>query len=872
MFLEFLVIFGVAALFSISGVLLAFGLLRGIRFDGTEKTIVGILLGLLANPLLSYLEFAFFSAKLDSKLILANVLLVSFFGLALLHKQGQLGAFKKTLKKLKERFGAFDARAWAKANPASVLLIVVLLASFYPRVAASWTTDFFEFDPYYYTFITEYLVKDGSIPLQTMDSYYPEMRALHQYPIMHYMTGSWYLLYRDFLGLPYEKDALILTAQLYPALISMLLAFLIFLFVKETYGKWAGLVAAALFALTPQLIQKFAAGVAEFQPFGLFAALLLFAFFAIAVNRKSIRLGFLAGLAAFVNILGSAQYTWSMTVLGAYVILQLVLDFLSGDLDKRSSAIHFLTAAGTLIGSWFLLDYQGSSIASLVTSNPLGLITSLSDSALLAVFALVSAGVVNLVSREKWMPAKFADRAKVLGVLLVLVLAFAAFTPLGQRITNHVLGSAQFAFVQGALQFTIAEENPTSPGLFGPAYGVLNPNLFLALTAVFGAIAFIAYFTGERNKLLLMFLLVVFPASYIGLNKLKYMVHLGLVLTIAAGFILGELALDWKRFNKWLKLGMKESTLHTASFWSVAVLGLLLVAPQAAKVGDSMNGLSNTLIPQDWLDTMNWLRTSSPSNIRVLSWWDYGHWTMFLGERHTVLDPGNGYQQFDWETAHAFVDGSTEDLYKTISYHKAPNETSYVMLDGELIGKWGALVFQSGVYNYEILNRTGKAAIQEWRQGPGKSLYETEHYFEYLSYEGQCPAFASPVPMPMLQSSFGATYCMAQNELLLLTRNGIDYSLKRPYKIMGGEQVSEIDANTSYLFSMGQGKFLNVNPDLRYASLESKLINSAYVHLYFFESLPGFELVYRSPQGLVKIFRTKEEVLKTCKIWPPQLC
>ena len=64
------------------------------------------------------------------------------------------------------------------------------------------------------------------------------------------------------------------------------------------------------------------------------------------------------------------------------------------------------------------------------------------------------------------------------------------------------------------------------------------------------------------------------------------------------------------------------------------------------------------------------------------------------------------------------------------------------------------------------------------------------------------------------------------------------------------------EENASYLFASFyyQDQLINVNPDLSVYGLESGLVDSNFVKLFFFEELPGFKLVYRSPNNLVKIF------------------
>jgi hypothetical protein len=266
-----------------------------------------------------------------------------------------------------------------------------------------------------------------------------------------------------------------------------------------------------------------------------------------------------------------------------------------------------------------------------------------------------------------------------------------------------------------------------------------------------------------------------------------------------------------------------------------------------------MQSLESTRIPQDWMDTMTWMRTSLPQDSRILSWWDYGHWTTFFGERKSVLDPANAVPDYDQEVAHAFVNGNTAEFVSVLKRHAA----TYVMIDADLISKWGALVYLSGSCNSTMAKTCPDTpGIIDWRSGAGRSKYEYEHYFEYLDYVGNCPQSAVPTQLPALQSkSFGPVYCLGEKEMFqLASSNALNASYKRPFVIASSTQVTEIYQNTSYLFPLSQTEILNVNPDLTLIGLNSNVINSAFTRLFFFEKLDGFKLVYKSPNSQVKIF------------------
>ena len=40
----------------------------------------------------------------------------------------------------------------------------------------------------------------------------------------------------------------------------------------------------------------------------------------------------------------------------------------------------------------------------------------------------------------------------------------------------------------------------------------------------------------------------------------------------------------------------------------------------------------------DWIQTLQWVRTETPTNSVVVSWWDYGYWFAVIGNRTTVVD------------------------------------------------------------------------------------------------------------------------------------------------------------------------------------------------------------------------------------------
>lgn len=918
-------------LVAVPGILLSFALLKRTDFGRFEKVGIGIVLGLFVAPTLAFLEFVLIGLKLNVGLAFANYLIVLIVALALLWRQGQIAGL---LAAPKHAVRKRESKAWLKGHWAHIILLAVILSGFYVRIG-SWNTSFFEFDPYYYTFMSEQIVRFGATPLVGEFAYYPgfehEMRLS---PLIAYTSASEYNVFSSLALSSFSKDALLLIQQFYPALLGALLALFAFILVKEYYGQAAGLVSAAFFAFSPQLIKKLAAGVAELQPAGVFFAVALFALFAFAYTRKSKRSYLLLGVFSFWSILSGQQYIWPVVVLSAFIIIQSFLDYWNKSLDLHKVLLNASLAIPAVV-AFVLLQIYGN------------LPLSLSFGFQLLLAGLVLSAVLWASDKVKLPISENKRRPAIVGVIVLIVLTVLLVTPIGSTLFATFNSLTGFAGRSSPLGNTIAEENPMSPEFFAGSFGVLNPPIFLAATALILAfyaaarvfvkghkkwalalaviaIVFVLFngaFDGllssivgssaassnllkfitssdvfiylivvlisvivlqlldrEHTQLLLLYALIIFPVAYIGLNKMKYNLHLAIALALVVGVLLGEVMRIIRLLSEKYKL-MSESSLNWTAIGLMLVIGGGLAVAQITGipgktpgVSDSVNELAASKISNDWLLAMSWLRNNtnmySPSiqaqcdakfgwDCSVISWWDYGHWTNFLGESKSVLTPNNERADYDQEVAHGFVDGNTQDFIASMKAHHA----THVLVDAQLIQKWGALVYLSGTCTPEQSSLCPPRYITDWQQGAGQSKYEAEHYFEYLQVSGQCP---TSVPMTALKSSFGATYCAGKDSLVPLGRGGeLQTQFSRKFVLVQDPtEVKQIDENTSYLFPYAQDTFVNPNPDLSYAGMNSTLIKSVYVQLYLFEKLPGFKLDYRSPTGEVKIFEIDPALLK----------
>ncbi len=952
MILELLAIVIIALLVSVPGVIFTFALLKGVDLNRFEKTLIGILLGLFIPPLMSFFEFVLFGWLFNAWIFILNTIVFLAFSIILFYTQKIGFSFNFDLGSLNsEGFADF-----LKKNKVWVILAILMIVGFYAR-SASPSTNFFEFDPYYYMRVTEQLVNFGVPLLHSMDVYYPLGSNYREFPLVSYMTGGWFSLYSLFTNAAFNPNVfnfnfgsinlnnLILISNVYPPLFGALMAFFAFLLVKEEYGSRAGLFAAGITAFMPQLIEKFAFGEALLEPMGIFIAIALFALYALAVKRKSLRLGLIAAFMFSATLLASAEYVWPFMVIAVYMLIQSFIDFWNGDLDDRMAAINILMGVGALIA------YAASFIY--------GILRAPSNSMVLTFFAIAPSLLFFVINKLKLAENK--ERKKIVfGAIAVFVVLVMFVTPIGYKLYEYTNGLAGFASNSNFVSKTVAEQAPTTAGVFPSSMGVIDPNVVLLLATIVmivsasfviykknkreglaaGVIAFVLlifhdyldpvaswlfasgtsssslvhfmiessifwymailivlfilvqFYEPSKHRLQLLFVVSIFPVAYIGLSIMKYLVHLGAVLAVAGGVLFGEVVQTIDGFVDYFKWGVdyKKIVLSLMTVIS-AILVLLLVtgvplsfypAPSVGFFDSCAGGATSVMcqlqvsrISQDWLDAMSWMSNNTNMfnasiqqncistygyTCRVISWWDYGHWTTFLGNTQSVLDPFNRYEFMDQEVANDFVGSNESNLVNSMLYFHA----SQVEVDFELIQKWGALAYLAGTCTYNNTAAGGvslgcpdQLRITNWQVGPGQSIWEFLHYPEYLQVVGQCPLSSS---MYAVKSNFDSSstpydYCMSQTELVPVVNNNLNLAGAKPLVLVNlMSPVTSLNNNTVYLLPVQQGVFVNANPQIQSSYGSNEFFNSVFARLYFFSNLPGFTLSYVSPNGEVKIF------------------
>lgn len=140
-----------------------------------------------------------------------------------------------------------------------------------------------------------------------------------------------------------------------------------------------------------------------------------------------------------------------------------------------------------------------------------------------------------------------------------------------------------------------------------------------------------------------------------------------------------------------------------------------------------------------WISSMEWIRDSTEKDARITSWWDYGHWINFFGQRNSVLRNEHAYLDMIYRVAYSYTEGNEEDLLKTMQDYGS----EYALFDVEILGSSEGFGAKFGALNYLGCVHANRTNVSYW---PGQSDCEREKLFEviYVSQDKICTISENP--------------------------------------------------------------------------------------------------------------------------------
>lgn len=454
----------------------------------------------------------------------------------------------------------------------------------------------------------------------------------------------------------------------------------------------------------------------------------------------------------------------------------------------------------------------------------------------------------------------------------------------------------------------------------------------------------------NAGSIVLLFALIIFPIAYIGINKIKYLVFLGLVGSLA---MVLTIALVEKAALLLIAALKKDNKLAANLSYAICIILIastmlfqfadersavakpLLAASLSMRYQDSpttfgmekmaqlcklitdmgqsdtdicaagsnpkfaeaitdqfnprlclysqLSNLTNpdrdqltgaqlrcSMLTSYWIDSMEWIRSNTENGSRITSWWDYGHWINFFGERNSVLRNEHSRKDMIQEVAHAYIDGTPEELTAVMNRF----DSKYALFDAELISSGNIFGGKYGALNYLSCARDNRTSVQVW---PGSSRCEFEHMFETIYVPKTTLEKCIVSPSQQISGVVGFVdsyvgdarslkkqYCMATIKLADGRRGLGTYYIDRQDEegnlVLNKAYVQQYSSEQDYdiFFTIYNNDLAWQGPNgtivSGYDDRKGKFYDSTLYRAFYLKDLPGFKLVYETPGGEVKIY------------------
>lgn len=300
-----------------------------------------------------------------------------------------------------------------------------------------------------------------------------------------------------------------------------------------------------------------------------------------------------------------------------------------------------------------------------------------------------------------------------------------------------------------------------------------------------------------------------------------------------------------------------------------------------------------------WVDSMEWLKDNTPNGSRVISWWDYGHWINYFADRNSVLRNEHRSHEMIGAVADGFLDATPSELSDYMKSH----ETQYALFDIELVAGGGQLGGKYGALNYLSCAWNNETNVSF---SPGQSKCEAEHLWEVIFisqtpctisslsgksgytaykiyeagtyrtfYRADCISPLDQNVAAYCQSVIKAepVYCVGEATLATGQQTTATYYLNEtypngdlklnkamlqfPYTIPTTSHMGPVTSAT-LLYTEDAVWLENGVIKSGYEDRKGKFYDSALYRGIFLNNLPGFQQVYSTSDGAVKIYKVAQ--------------
>ena len=589
-------------------------------------------------------------------------------------------------------------KAYLKTTPEFSLLIILVLAYMFIANYFAWSATFVGgmqnfsggSDPYYNFRSITYFITTKHWMVYDSAINYPLGTYNPRNPFFHIL-----LVYVGVLGSPFYNLLTITEFSFleFDAVFGALLIIPVYLITREVFGKKAGMLSAILYALMPS---NFSAGI--LSDGRMHTPELFFAFFVIYFLTKAVkelkkgqifselsflhpkarlyevrrylqknRIGSIYALLAAAS-LGALMLSWQgyayiEAIVAIYVIVQLIVNLL---LKKPTGYITVLVLLFFILP--FVMSYYYYAVIHEVSPWFI-------DGFYIAVLAIASSIVVNLIGRRPWI-------ITVPSLIMLAAAGIFAFYVLDPTTFASILAGEGY-FIKTRVYQTIAEAAAPQLGQYISGFGIAQ-----FLLGVSGVILTVYLYFKTKKEYFLLFMVFALVSIYMSFVAARFNITAAPAYAAMGGAVLARFA-DLARTDEIRHRTPMESlnarkslkgNISFASFTVVLAVVILLIIPSGfgvmnaavpANNAGSVNqeiynsmpsflkplvnysasndqfvgtygfGITNQSTPLN--QAFAWLATQD-TNVPVLdrpafvSWWDYGFQEIVEGQHPTVAD------------------------------------------------------------------------------------------------------------------------------------------------------------------------------------------------------------------------------------------
>lgn len=570
-----------------------------------------------------------------------------------------------------------------KVNWKSVAIVAfIFLLAFGIRAYLLRYDLMFEFDTYWHTRMTEYVIQ-GHLP--SVDplayTYLPKGADIPMATVLFWYISAFFYFIAAFFttgGLAYNKELLIQVVKFLPAFYGAVVCLGLYFLGKELYDKRAGYLMAFFGAVSTSFIYRSMAGFYEAGTMGYIFMVFGFYFVFRAVKRMENTKSMLVNGAIGAIILGLMSMVYALyaiiPIILAFYLVFTVISLLSHP-GQKEKAVRFAQLIVFIFVLFFIITLAGP--------NPDWILNSIGDvtgalsrisflpslPVLIGIAALVCLAVF-LVYKNRMSQKTDAEKSEVgksflkalkwgklaVLILILIVTAYAMIAPKSRT---------------GLSAISVGEESPGNQ-YFSQKFGTLIALGILSLILI----PLVDFRKKEADLASMLFFSFILVSLYLAWDRLHYSYNFGVPLAIAAGYVVYQTIRFFQKFGKYEKVVA-----------GIAIVFFLFAGVAHATLFTQQN---IPTIEQDsgWKEGLAWLKDNTPADANMFNWWDEGHWITFLGERKVITDNRN-FDQHSNSDVGKFV--LTPDLNEAVRILKK-YDSDYLLLGADLFSRRNSMI------------------------------------------------------------------------------------------------------------------------------------------------------------------------------------